>query len=70
MTSKKTKSSYTRNKYLKGFAFWNEMAFWRNKGIYSEETKAYFEKWLLSLRENENQLTKLEPTIKGNGVRV
>lgn len=67
----RTSHRETANKYLKGFSFWNGPgAFWRGNPWYSKKTQSEYEKWLLSLRENENQLTKLEPTIKGNGVRV
>lgn len=69
MRSKKTSSGETLNKYMKGFSFWNQNAFWRDNAMYSTKSKNYFEAWLRRMKSNETQLTKLEPSI-GNGIRV
>lgn len=50
-----------RNKYLKGYSFWNANAFWRDpKRKFSARVILYYETWLTGLRMKEKTLTKLQ----------
>lgn len=64
----RTSHRETANKYLKGFSFWSQNAFWRC-GLYSVDVQKKYEQWLSDMRTNEKHLTKLEASV-GNGVRV
>ncbi len=48
----------TRQKYLRGWAFWSQNRFWESMPTLSESGKRYYEQWLTDLKQNDKLLQK------------